>query len=384
MPTRDLLRAAAALLATLGCIRDVELASAPVLVHCAGDGESPAQATACAARAPARAGTCGHSQCLGGRHGLPASRGLLLVPLPAGQQRAACLRLGPGVRQHGTAVAGPRPAVASACDASGTCGGTLCAKAARPAPWLAIAVADAATPASARRPVLNAELRAKPAPAGMIVVAANAAWSAEGVSGCLLQSGCRVAGETCSNATDCCAGLCQVSANGAANCKALPGCKIISERCATAKDCCSGDLCGPDGRCQGAGGCFPKDERCQSNDDCCSGTCRSVPEGVLRCADVKGCKATGIECKKPRLTAATPRPCAMPTTAARWPASVERGTAVCDGRGLLLRCACPASRASWLAAILRPRGCPMHRRGLLLGQLRRFPRALLARPLTVV
>src|SRR5450759_5183845 len=47
----------AAPLATIGCVRDVELASAPALIHCAS-GELCCSGT-CAG------GTCGHSLCLG-------------------------------------------------------------------------------------------------------------------------------------------------------------------------------------------------------------------------------------------------------------------------------------------------------------------------------
>src|SRR5512140_711723 len=74
MPSRSLIRTAvssatcfallAALPAIIACVRDVELASAPVLVHCAGDGDSCASDGLCCSGTCA-AGICGHALCLG-------------------------------------------------------------------------------------------------------------------------------------------------------------------------------------------------------------------------------------------------------------------------------------------------------------------------------
>jgi len=53
----------AVLLAATGCVRDVELASTPTLVHCAGDGEACSSDDLCCSGTCA-SGTCGHPECL--------------------------------------------------------------------------------------------------------------------------------------------------------------------------------------------------------------------------------------------------------------------------------------------------------------------------------
>ena len=60
-----------------------------------------------------------------------------------------------------------------------------------------------------------------------------------------------------------------------------------------------------------------------------------------------------------QVSAATPRPCAMPTTAAKWPTSVEARASSAPCPAIVARmCARPASRASWLVAMHAPPRAP--------------------------
>jgi hypothetical protein len=146
---------------------------------------------------------------------------------------------------------------------------------------------------------------------------------ADGVRRCALLPQCRVQGETCGAAGDCCSGRCvstptgpmgpmgpanpmpPVNAStGALTCATLPGCHVAEEICKDDKDCCSGaclaaTLGGQAGpkRCADLSGCSSAGERCVFDGSCCSGVCAVEPEGIARCKAM-GCRQAGERCGK--------------------------------------------------------------------------------------
>jgi len=368
----------AALLATIGCIRDVELANTPVLVHCAGDGEICASDGQCCSGTCA-VGLCGHSQCLG--EGASCQRPEDCCSYQCLQDSSGQLACASGL---GCASAGQLCGRAAACcglacAGAGTCGGTLCAQG-------GAACAVAGDCCGGR---CDAGKCAPPGPecrvAGEICAIGNdccggqCGFVAEGVSGCLLQSGCRVAGETCSNATDCCAGLCQVSPKWRGQLQGLPGCKIISERCANGQRLLF--RCVRRGRAlPGRGRLFPHGRTLPVQRRLLFG---NLPLGPRGGSSLRG--REGLQGHRGRVQEIHRLLRRRGRVQRRQPLP---GASVCRSQGrpcALATDCCSAVCAPSLTGQLAcrdscaPTGGPLHGRlGLLLGRLRRFSRALLA------
>jgi hypothetical protein len=142
---------------------------------------------------------------------------------------------------------------------------------------------------------------------------------------------CRVTGEPCMKADECCAGeSCRADATGGLRC--LPAgehCSAAGYPCAVAAQCCGG-WCLPDGSGAYACGdaCAPVGAGCMAPEDCCSGSCVGPP-GAAVCiatgpAGEPMCAAPGDACE------ATPGSCCAGTVCAQVQ-STTRACAVAPG-----------------------------------------------------
>ena len=308
---------------------------------------------------------------------LPASGGLLFVSLPAGQQRAAFLRLGPRVRQHGAACGRAAACCGLACAAAGTCGGTLCAQGGAACAVAGDCVVDAATPASARRPGRECRVAGETRASGRVTVAVASA----GLSPRVL------AAAYCKAVVAWRAKPAAMPPTAARDCaRSAPMARPIARPCRAARSfpnavrrprivvpVCVARMAAARARADVS----PRTNAANPTTTAAPAAAVGSPRGFSVCAGCEGLQArAGSRARNPP-TAATPRPCATPTTAARWPApALGEGTGhVRWPRIAAHPCVRPALQASWPAAILRPHRRPLHeRRGLLLGKLRRFSR----------
>jgi len=101
---------------------------------------------------------------------------------------------------------------------------------------------------------------------------------------------CRVVGELCMKADECCDGeTCRADSTGRMRClPAEAGCAAVGFPCSVAEQCCGG-RCLPDGAgghaCRDA--CAPIGAACAASADCCSASCVGSP-GATVCATVPG------------------------------------------------------------------------------------------------
>ena len=152
---------------------------------------------------------------------------------------------------------------------------------------------------------------------------------------CEIPIGCRPSFEVCSVDPDCCSGLCQEDAAGVRRCMPLGGCRVSGpvltpfgetnrhgEICANASQCCSG-ICGTDSdglsRCEKVGDsglvCFPDGELCEADFECCSNRCTTP-----RIGSPKRCVHSdfGSVCRAPGETCADSGECCASSSCTAW------------------------------------------------------------------
>lgn len=127
---------------------------------------------------------------------------------------------------------------------------------------------------------------------------------------CGTSGACRVVGEICGAAEDCCSFNCVVpEGDTLGQCVTMPGfseCKSVGEPCEQDTTCCS-FTCRDDGTgfqsCQYLSGCRPMGELCRQDSDCCNysvqpeGVCaKTVNEDVGRCQNPGGDAPAGEVC----------------------------------------------------------------------------------------
>jgi hypothetical protein len=168
---------------------------------------------------------------------------------------------------------------------------------ASPSRWPALLVAATTLHCTTELQVLD------PAEDGEGVVACG------GGPGCGVADACRVEGDACASAADCCSGSCTSDDQGTPRCHALDACSTSSgatctlqagEICSTDEACCSGACAsaGTDKRCAYLGGCHLECELCSSDAECCSHHCADDGTGARRCRAAPGlaCRPDGEQC----------------------------------------------------------------------------------------
>jgi hypothetical protein len=160
-----------------------------------------------------------------------------------------------------------------------------------------------------------------------------------GPSRCVRAAGCQPEQERCTAGATCCSGMCNVGPEGG-RCAKPPRdvadrCRVMGELCMKADECCAGATCGADGtgrlRCLPAGeGCAAAGYPCAVAAQCCGGWCLPDGSGGYACRDA--CAPVGAACMAPGDCCTGS--CVGPPGAAACAAFVPSGDPVCAGAGV--------------------------------------------------
>ena len=124
---------------------------------------------------------------------------------------------------------------------------------------------------------------------------------------CVVPPGCLPAGEACGSGvgSTCCSGNCLDFGEGDMRCGTSGACRVVGEVCAAAEDCCSFNCVVPEGetfgQCDtmpGFSECKSVGEPCQQDTTCCSFTCRDDGTGFKSCQYLSGCRPMGELCRE--------------------------------------------------------------------------------------
>jgi hypothetical protein len=124
---------------------------------------------------------------------------------------------------------------------------------------------------------------------------------------CVVPAGCLPAGEACGSGvgSTCCSGNCLDFGDGDMRCGTSGACRVVGEMCTAAEDCCSfncvvaeGETFGQCDTMPGFSECKSVGEPCEQDTTCCSFTCRDDGTGFKSCQYLNGCRPMGELCRE--------------------------------------------------------------------------------------
>ena len=178
--------------------------------------------------------------------------------------------------------------------------------------------------------------------------------SAEGPNRCTRAGGCQPEQERCASGAACCSGVCNVGPEGVGRCAKPPRgvadhCRVVGELCMKADECCAGASCRADAagpmRClPGGAGCAAAGYPCVVAAQCCGGFC--LPDAARRVHVPRHLRARRARRARRPKTAAADRAWEPPAPpSAPPPASRRRESAVRQrGRTRAAQARAPAAR----------------------------------------